>query len=102
VNFLMVLLMSGSGGGGRESMGIFVWIFLLIGIMYFFFLRPQSKRQKEHRTMLQALKKGDRVLTAGGIYGTIVGEKEKENVIIIKIADNVKIEVAKDRVVQKA
>lgn len=96
-----LLAMSGEGTGGRESMGIFLWIFLLIAIMYLFFLRPQAKRQKQHRTMLSELKKGDRVITTGGIYGVIVGERENENIFILKIAENVKIEIAKDRILQK-
>ena len=98
---LVALAMTGQETGGQGAMGMFIWIFLLIGIMYLFFLRPQAKRQKEHRTMLQDLKKGDRVVTAGGIYGVIAGEREKENIFIVKIAENVKIEVAKDRILQK-
>ena len=98
---LAALYGSGQGMDGRSGMGIFIWIFLLIAIMYLFFLRPQAKRQKDHRTMLTELKKGDRVLTAGGIFGVIAGEREKENIFIVKIADNVKIEVAKDRILQK-
>jgi preprotein translocase subunit YajC len=95
------MAMTGQETGSQGAMGMFIWIFLLIGIMYLFFLRPQAKRQKEHKTMLQELKKGDRVLTAGGIYGVIAGEREKENIFIIKIADNVKVEIAKDRILQK-
>lgn len=50
--------------------------------------------------MIEALKKGDKIITAGGIYGTIVGVKEKENIIIVKVDDNTKIELAKGSVAQ--
>lgn len=101
--FLPALMLSASGSAGsRPAMGMFLWIFLLILIMYFFFIRPQAKRQKEVRRMLASIQKGDRVLTVGGIYGVVVGEKEQENIVILKIAENVKVEVAKDRIVHKA
>ena len=61
-------------------------------------IRPQSKKQKEHRSMLDNLKKGDKVVTAGGIIGTIAGIKEKENSVILKIADNVKMEILKSSI----
>ncbi|MCR4438365.1 MAG: preprotein translocase subunit YajC [bacterium] len=101
--FLPALMLSASGSAGtKPAMGMFLWIFLLILIMYFFFIRPQAKRQKEVRQMLASIQKGDRVLTVGGIYGVVVGEKEQENIVILKIAENVKVEVAKDRIVHKA
>ncbi len=99
---LPALLMSASGSGTRPAMGMFLWIFLLIVVMYVFFIRPQARRQKQVRQMLSSIQKGDRVLTAGGIYGVVVGEKEQENIVILKIAENVKVEVAKDRIVYKA
>ena len=66
---------------------------LLIGVMYFLMIRPQMKRQKEHRAMLEKLSKGDEVLTNGGIAGVIsdIGE----NFITVEIADNVRIRVQK-------
>jgi preprotein translocase subunit YajC len=56
-------------------------------------IRPQAKRQKETRVMLDSLKKGDKILTMGGIFGTIVGFKENENIVILKIDQNTKIEI---------
>lgn len=67
---------------------------LMIVVFYFLLIRPQQKREKEKRKQLSAMEKGDRVLTAGGIYGTIVGVKQEENMAIVKIADDVKVEVA--------
>jgi preprotein translocase subunit YajC len=72
---------------------------LFIGVIFYFLLmRPQQKQQKEHRRMLDALKPGDRVLTQGGIYGTI--SNLKGNVVVLKIADNVKVEVSRTAIAQ--
>lgn len=67
---------------------------LLIAVMYFILIRPQSKRQKQWQSMLSNIKAGDRVTTAGGIRGTILSIKDDS--IILKVApDGIKIEVAK-------
>jgi len=73
-------------------------LFAILLIFYFLMIRPQVRRQKEQRTMLDGLKKGDNVIAAGGIYGTIAGLKDKDNIVILKISDNVKIEVLKTSV----
>lgn len=73
-------------------------IILMFAIIYFLLLRPQQKRQRQQQMMLGALRKGDRVVTAGGIFGTIVGIKEKQNIIVLRVADSVKIEVAKSSI----
>jgi preprotein translocase subunit YajC len=87
---------------GAGSLGGFMLPMIAIFVvMYFLMFRPQAKRQKEHRIMLDNLQKGDRVLTAGGIYGTVAGIKEKENIVILKIAENVKIDIAKSTIAQK-
>ncbi len=65
-------------------------------IFYFLIIRPQQKQAKEHQKMLEALKKGDRVLTNGGIYGTIVGFRGTD--IELKVAENLKILVARSAV----
>jgi preprotein translocase subunit YajC len=71
-----------------------VGLFLVIGaIFYFLLIRPQKKKQKEHREMMGNLKKDDKVLTAGGIYGLVVGIHE--DTIILKLADNVKVEFSR-------
>ncbi len=65
-------------------------------IFYFLLLRPQQKRQKQAQKMLESLKKGDRVITTGGIHGTILAVKD--DVVTIKIDDNVKVDVSKSAV----
>jgi preprotein translocase subunit YajC len=65
----------------------------LIAIMYFLMIRPQMKRQKEHRAMLDKLSKGDEVLTNGGIAGVVTDIGE--NFITVEVADNVRLRVQK-------
>jgi len=98
--FLAMTAPAGQQSGG-STMGLFLPIILIIAIMYFLMFRPQAKKQKEMAQMLSALQKGDRVVTIGGIYGIVQGIKEKENIIVIKIADNVKIEVNKAAIARK-
>jgi preprotein translocase subunit YajC len=69
-----------------------------IGIVYFMIIRPQQKKQKETEAMRSSIKKGDRVLTTGGLYGTVVGERD--GVVVLKVADEVKIEFAREAIVQ--
>ena len=86
-----------SGGG----LGFILPMVLIFAIMYFLIFRPQAKKQKQHKAMLEEVKKGDRVVTSGGIYGTIAGVKENEKTFIVKIDDNVKVEVAKASISKK-
>jgi preprotein translocase subunit YajC len=96
-----VLLMApagqGSGGGGGGLLGLLPFI-LIIVIFYLLLIRPQAKRQKETQRMLQAVKKGDRIVTTGGIYGQVVGVKGNNNILIVKVADNVKLDVDRSSV----
>ncbi|MEA3328540.1 MAG: preprotein translocase subunit YajC [Candidatus Omnitrophota bacterium] len=71
-------------------------IILIFIVFYFLLIRPQQKRQKEHSQMLSELKKGDRIVTNGGIYGMITNVKEKT--LMLKIDENVKIELQKSAV----
>ena len=68
----------------------FIPLLLIIVIFYFFLIRPQNKKQKETQRMLSALKKGDKVITIGGIHGVI--SSVKENTVIVKVDDECKIE----------
>ena len=74
---------------------------LMILVLYFLMIRPQQKRQKEHTKMLSELKKGDRVVTTGGMYGTVFGFSDDENKVIIKVSDEVKMEFLKSAIAQK-
>src|SRR5262245_60924962 len=76
----------------------FVPMIVVIAILYVLIIRPQQKQAKEHRRMIDALKAGDRVITQGGIHGTVVSLKGA--VVQVKIADNVKVDVSRSAVSQ--
>ncbi len=82
----------GSAGGGSLLMNMLPFI-LIIAIMYLLILRPQAKKQKERQKMLDSINKGDTVVTVGGIHGKVVGFKDDEKVLILKVDDNVKLNV---------
>jgi preprotein translocase subunit YajC len=77
----------GSPEGGLTS--TLIMFALIIGIFYLMILRPQQKRQKERQKMLDAVKKGDKIITAGGLHGTIAGVEEKT--LLVQVSDNVKL-----------
>ena len=83
--------------GGMSPLLIQLVPFLIIFLIFYMLLiRPQAKRQREHAAMLAALKKGDEVLTQGGIFGVVVGTKD--DVVVLKIAEDTKIEVLKQSI----
>jgi preprotein translocase subunit YajC len=84
----------GGGGGGPDAFtGFVIPLIIVMAIFYFILIRPQLKRQKQHTSMLSSLQKGDKVVTSGGIHGVIVGLKE--DVVVLKVSENTKIEVNK-------
>jgi preprotein translocase subunit YajC len=79
-------------------------LLLIVLVMYFLMIRPQQRKQKAHQAMISSLKTGDEVVTAGGIYGSVVGVDDKKSIVYLKIANDVKIKVerfAVTRVVQE-
>jgi len=83
---------AGNGAGGMGGMVMIGWI-AIFGLMIFFMFRNQRKQQRQRQQMMDQLKAGDRVLTAGGIYGKITKVKEKS--FLVEIADKTEVEVAK-------
>ena len=86
-----------AAGAGSFLQGILPFI-LIFAVMYFVMIRPQMKRQKEHKAMIDALAKGDEVVTAGGLLGKV--SKLGEQYLGIEIAGNVEIQVQRTAVVQ--
>ena len=80
-------------GGGFESL---ILIVLMFGVLYFLMIRPQMKRAKEHKTMIEALQKGDEVVAAGGMLGRV--SKISDNYVTLEIADNVEVQVQRPAV----
>jgi preprotein translocase subunit YajC len=93
-----------SGGQGLQgALGNYSFIILMvatIAIFYFLLIRPQKKKEKERVGMISALKKGDKVLTAGGMYGVIDSFKEGD-IVVVKVSGNTKIEFAKSAIQTK-
>ena len=83
----------GGGGAGMQSL---IFLLLIIVVFYFFMIRPQVKKQKEASNFRNALKKGDKVATTGGIYGKITDVKERT--VTLEIADGVIVKVDKTAV----
>ncbi|MCK5217991.1 preprotein translocase subunit YajC [bacterium] len=84
-----------SPGAGLMSLMPLVLIFILF---YVLFILPQRKQQKKHKEALSLLKKGDEVVTSGGMFGTIAGFNERENTVYLKMAENVKIEIQRSSI----
>jgi len=82
-----------SGGGALMS---FLPLILIVIIFYFLLIRPQQQRQKKHAQMLAAVKKGDRVLTVGGLFATVLNVKEDR--VVATIAEGVKVEISKSAI----
>ena len=80
-----------------QGLAQFIPLILIFVIFYFFLIRPQQKRVKEHRAMVQGLKRGDEVITSGGIIGVVdkVGEDDK---IEVRLADNVTVQIVKSTI----
>lgn len=101
ISFFHALAMAPSGdpsapGGGLMS---FLPMILIFVAFWFLLIAPQRKKQKEHDKMVKALEKGTNVKTVGGIFGTITGVKDDR--FVIRIAENVKVEVARDAISAK-
>lgn len=86
------------GQPGGNPMLTFVPFILILVVFYFLLIRPQQRKQKEHQSMISSLDKGDKVVTSGGIYASVVAVKEDK--LVLKIAENVKIELVKNQVAQ--
>ena len=87
---------AGSASSTSQLVSTFVPFVLIIAIFYFFLIRPQNKKQKETEKMINALKKGDKIVTIGGIHGVVSSTKEKT--VIVKVDDNSKIEFSRSAI----
>ena len=88
----LAMMPPGPGQSGSLLTNLIPFV-LMFAIFYFLLIAPQRKKAKAHTAMLQALKAGDRVVTNGGIYGTVVGVDDQK--VQLRVADQVKIEIAK-------
>ena len=95
------LFFAENGGAGGLVGLLLPWI-LIFGIFYFLVIRPQQRKQRqaqmERDSMLKALKPGDKIITSSGIYGTIVAVREKEDTVLVRIAQSVSVEMLRSSV----
>lgn len=82
----------------NSQIGTLLYIVVLFALLYFLMIRPQQQRQKKHQAMVNDLKVNDGIVTVGGIYGSIV--KIKDDSLVVRVADNVRIEILKNAVAQ--
>jgi preprotein translocase subunit YajC len=97
MNNLAILM----AGGNQSAIGQIVPLVLIVVVFYFFMIRPQMKKAKETKKYIEALKAGDKILTIGGIYGTIQKMNE-DGTIIMAVEDGTKIKISKNAVSQDA
>jgi preprotein translocase subunit YajC len=90
IDFAYAMAPSPGGGGGGGIMSVLPLMIGMFAIMYFLIIRPQQKQRREREDLLRAIKKGDRVVTTGGLYGTVVGLSE--HTVTLKVADQVKLD----------
>jgi len=89
----MALPGGGQGGGDMNTLMGFLPMVLILGVFYFLLIRPQQKKAKEHRELLQNLKRGDAVITQGGLYGKIANLSDQ--VVTLEVADKVRVRVSR-------
>ena len=96
----MFAILQAAPAAGQQGGGWSMWIMLalIFVVMWFFMIRPQKKQQKELQNFRDSLKKGDKVVTIGGIYGTV--SEIKEDSVLIEVDHNVKIRVSKQALVK--
>ena len=90
----------GAGGqaGGGGMVGMIGYMLIFFALFYFLMIRPQMRREKERKKMIEEVKSGDRVLFCGGMLGSVTNVKDQ--VLVVKIADNVKVEIARGAVLR--
>ncbi len=93
----LILMSADASGSSTASMASSIIMFVaIIAIFYFLIYRPQKKRDKEAKAMIAAMKKGDKVVTIGGIHGTIITVKDKT--VVVKVDDSARIEFSKEAI----
>jgi preprotein translocase subunit YajC len=88
-----------AGGGGSDILTSMLPLILIFVVFYFLLIRPQQKRAREHREMLGAIRRGDRVVTGGGILGTVTRVKDDDE-LTVEIAEGVKVSIARGTIAQ--
>lgn len=95
MNFLAYAMGTGGTGAGGQGggLGAFVPLIIMFAIFYFLLIRPQQKKAKQHRAMLSSVKKGDKVISSGGLHGVVTGITDE--VVTIEIAPKVRVKISR-------
>jgi len=96
MDFLISPAYAQAGGGGQSMLPTLIMVGLFFVFMYFMIIRPQMKRQKEHKQLIANLEKGNEIITSGGIAGRV--REVGENLLVVEIAEGVEIRVQKNAV----
>ena len=87
---------SGGGGGAGGIVGTLLPLVAMMGIIWFLLIRPQQKEQQRHRELVRNLKKGDEVVTVGGIFGKVLAMTDEK--VTLRVAENVKVDVERSKI----
>ena len=87
-----------AGAGGSDFLVSMLPLILIFVVFYFLLIRPQQQKMKAHRAMITAVKRGDKILTAGGIFGTVTKVEEAEDVVVVEIAKDVRVRIARSTI----
>jgi preprotein translocase subunit YajC len=90
---LVYAMGSGGGGGQGGGLGAFLPLIIIFGIFYFLLIRPQQRKAKQHKQVLASLKKGDRVVSSGGLHGLITGLTD--DLVTMEISPKVRVKVSR-------
>ena len=96
MNSLAYAMPTGGTGGDGGGMTAFIPLILMFAIFYFLLIRPQQKKAKQHKTLLSSLRKGDRIVTSGGLHGLITGVSD--DVVTLEIAPKIRVKVSRGSV----
>ena len=89
-----------AAGGAGGAFASFIPLILIFAIMYFLLIRPQQKKVKEHAAMVKALRRGDQVVTAGGLIGKVVKVRDEDNEVEVELSEGVRVRVVRATIAQ--
>jgi preprotein translocase subunit YajC len=93
MNFLAYALGGGGAGGSGGGIGAFAPLILMFAIFYFLLIRPQQKKAKAHKALLSSIRKGDKIVSSGGLHGMVTGLTEE--IVTMEIAPKVRVKVSR-------
>lgn len=99
MNFLAYALGTGGTGGAEgqgSGFGAFIPLILMFAIFYFLLIRPQQKKAKQHRALVSGIKKGDRIVSSGGLHGTVTGVTD--DVVTVEIAPKIRVKISRSSI----